>query len=64
MYKHECPLLMLAYVHVYYYTCTYVTQGLKTRRLSLPTVDIELEAKIGESSFRVCNSSIQLVSVN
>ena len=27
-------------------------------------LDIEVEAQIGERGFRVCNSSIQLVSVN
>ena len=37
------------------------TQGLKTRRLSLPKY---WEAQIGERGFQVCNSSIQLVSVN
>ena len=38
----------------------YVTQWLKTRRF----LDIELETQIEESGFRVCNSSIQLVSLN
>ena len=38
----------------------FVTQELKTRSF----LDIELEAQIGERGFRVCNSSIQLVSIN
>jgi len=41
----------------------FVTQGLKTCRLSL-YLEIELEAQIGERGFRFCNCSIQLVSMN
>jgi len=37
-----------------------VMQGLKTCRFP----NIELEAQIGEGGFQVCNSSIQLVSLN
>jgi len=41
------------------------TQGLKTCHLSLPGYWARLlAAQIGESGFRVCNSSIHMVSVN
>ena len=35
-----------------------------SKPVTCPFLDIELEAQIGEKGFRVCNSSIQLVSLN